>query len=195
MQEVNIYENLEERNDIYENQEPENDIYENFPPDGENHYEIVDGFNPNENITAKERQKRKILITTIAGIIVIVSVFSSTLSLKLRKPNDLGDGANNTRPVILTTYLENITTLQPKVTDSTVPTTRFAEIIITTTVAKEITSDAFTTFNQFLEQLGNFLIEALSSGLELLEFLVEFFLLYNANNPPSFDYSSDPRRR
>merc|ERR1711868_195839 len=94
MQEENIYENSEQ-NDIYENQEPENDIYENqetendiyetFSPAGENHYEIVDGFNPNENMTTKKIQKRKILITFLAGILVVVAVLSSTLSIKLQK--------------------------------------------------------------------------------------------------------------
>ena len=111
MQEGNIYENSEERNDIYENQEPENDIYENFPAVSDNHYEIVDGFNPNEDITVKESQKRKILITILAGIIVVVVVLSSTLSIKLHKSVKLENGTNNTQTVIPTTDFENITTL------------------------------------------------------------------------------------
>merc|ERR1712227_747599 len=186
MQEENIYENSEQ-NDIYENQETENDIYENFSPAGENHYEIVDGFNPNENMTTKKIQKRKILITFLAGILVVVAVLSSTLSIKLQKSVKLDKNTTKTEPVIQTTYLENITTLQPKLIDSTVPTTTTAEIKdlvqdAETTAVNRIKWDFFTTFNQFLEQLGSFFIKALSSGLELFDFFVEFFLLYNTNN-------------
>lgn len=182
MQEGNIYENSEERNDIYGNQEPEIDIYENLPVVGDNHYEIVDGFNPNEDITAKESQKRKILITILAGIIVVVVVLPSTLSITLHKSVKLENRTNNTQTVILTTDFEKITTLQPNLIDSTVLTTTAAEIIVTTTAVKRIRWDFFTAFNQFLEQLGSFSIEALRSGLELFEFFVEFFVLYNTNN-------------
>jgi len=183
MQEQNIYENSEQ-NDIYENQEPASDIYENFSAAGENHYEIVDGFNPNENITAKKILKRKILITFLAGILVIhvVAALSSTLSIKSQKSVKLDNITNNAEAVIQTTYLETITTLRPNLIDSTVPTTTAAEIIVTTIAVKEIRWDFFTTFNQFLDQLGSFFIEALSSGLELFQFFVEFFLLYNTNN-------------
>ena len=143
MQEENIYENSEQ-----------NDIYETFSPAGENHYEIVDGFNPNENMTTKKIQKRKILITFLAGILIVVAVLSSTLSIKLQKSVKFDKNTTKTEPVIQTTYLENITTLQPKLIDSTVPTTTTAEIKDLddedddTTAVNRIKWDFFTTFNQ-----------------------------------------------
>ena len=159
MQEENTFENSEQ-NDIYDNQEPENDIYENVSPAGENHYEIVDGFNPNENITAKKIQKRKIMITFLAGILVVVAVLSSTLSIKLQKSVKFDNNTTKTEPFIQKTYLESITTLQPKLIDSTVPTTTTAGI-----KDLDLEDDDTTAVNRIK-----------------WEFFVEFFLLYNTNN-------------
>ena len=87
MQEENIYENPRDYS-----VEVKDNIYETVCADGVNYYERVDHINPNvDYVTQAAKKRRKFWLILFGCLVLLISVLSTVLMLKLQKSDNKND--------------------------------------------------------------------------------------------------------